>query len=199
MELVPIGNNTVDNLSPSELAFYTMLNEVVKDPTGTAQMIFVYDDDQVAGGSWKYNKFDVADMEKLDKNKIILSGNALLAHELNEQLEKDKMGLKPGQGTLDQDFFKAHLKAVDKESLVLPDKVELVEDKAAINGVVYDKLYYDKKNKKMYGVHLGELIDDSYKLKHNFNPWQHIIKPNKASGKFIIYDIQNPNNYFEYP
>jgi hypothetical protein len=81
------------------LDFYNMLNNVIKDPTGTAQMIFVYDDDQVSGGSWKYNKFDVADMEKLDKNHIILSGNMLIVHELNEQLDKDKLGLKPGEGT----------------------------------------------------------------------------------------------------
>ena len=199
MELVPIGNNTINNLSSFELAFYSMLNEVITDPTGTAQMIFVYDDDQVTGGSWKYNKFDVADMEKLDNNKIILSGNVLITHELNEQLEKDKMGLKPGQGANNINFEKVHLKAIGKESLVLPTGVVVVEEFAGINGVAYDKLYYDPKSKKMYGINLGKFINDSYRLRHIFNPWQRIIKPNKVNGKFTIYDPKNPSNHFDSP
>nr|WP_275415112.1 VENN motif pre-toxin domain-containing protein [Snodgrassella communis] len=198
MELVPIGNNTVSSLSQAELDFYNMLNNVIKDPTGTAQMILVYDDDQVAGGSWKYNKFDVADMEKLDKNHIILSGNVLIAHELYEQIEKDKLGLKSGQGTDDQNFENSHIKAIGKEGLVLPPNVELIEDRSQINGKVYDKLYYDKLNKKMYGISTGQFITDSSGMKHIFNPKQQIIKPNK-NGKYRISSPNNPNQYYDYP
>ncbi len=39
----------------------------------------VYNDGQTAGGSWITGNFDVGDMEKLDKNLIILSGNALIS------------------------------------------------------------------------------------------------------------------------
>ncbi|PIT52087.1 hypothetical protein BHC44_07510 [Snodgrassella alvi] len=147
MELVPIGNNTISSLNQAELDFYNMLNNVIKDPTGTAQIILVYDDDKVAGGSWKYNKFNVADMEKLDKNHIILSGNVLIAHELYAQIEKDKLGLKAGQRTQDKNFENSHIKVIDKEGLVLPP-VELVEKIGQVNGKIYDKLYYDKVNKK---------------------------------------------------
>ncbi|WP_180296881.1 VENN motif pre-toxin domain-containing protein, partial [Snodgrassella communis] len=198
MELVPIGDNTINSLSQAELDFYNMLNNVIKDPTGTAQMILVYDDDKVAGGSWKYNKFDVADMEKLDKNHIILSGNVLIAHELYEQIEKDKLGLKAGQGTQDKNFENFHIKAVDKEGLVLPPSVELVEERGQVNGKIYDKLYYDKVNKKMYGISIGQFITDSSGMKHIFNPEQQIIKPNK-NGRYRISNPNNPNQYFDYP
>lgn len=149
MELVPIGDNTVEKLNKSELEFYNMLNNVIKDTTGTAQIILVYDDNLVAGGSWVYNKFDVSDMEKLDKNNIVLPGNVLITHEFYEQIEKDGLGLQPGQGTNNKNFENSHVVATNKEGLIILN-LELVEEHGQINGKVYDKLYYDKINKKMY-------------------------------------------------
>ena len=52
-------------------ACYNMLNNVIQDKTGTAQITLVYNDKLTAGGSWITGRFDVADMEKLDANKII--------------------------------------------------------------------------------------------------------------------------------
>jgi hypothetical protein len=193
MELVPIGNNTVSSLSQAELDFYNMLNSVIKDPTGTAQMILVYDDDQVSGGSWKYNKFDVADMEKLDKNHIILSGNVLIAHEFNEQLDKDKLGLKPGQGTQDKNYFDSHEHAIDHEIETLPKNIEIVTENLIINGKRYTRIYRDKSTGNLIGVNPSTRYTKDGRELDRFDPKQDIIKPNNKNGSFTVYSPRQPN------
>lgn len=144
-----------------------------------------------------YNTFDVVDMEKLDKNNIVLSGNVLITHEFYEQIEKDRLGLQPGQGTNDKNFENSHIIATNKETLILPN-LELVEEHGQINGKVYDKLYYDKINKKMYGISIGRFIKGSNGWEHIFDPKQEIIKPN-INGKYRIFNPKNPNESFIYP
>jgi hypothetical protein len=193
MELVPIGDNTINSLSQAELDFYNMLNNVIKDPTGTAQMIFVYDDDQVSGGSWKYNKFDVADMEKLDKNHIILSGNMLIVHELNEQLDKDKLGLKPREGTNDNNFSKSHERALDRDIEFLPQHIEMVTENLIINGKRYTKIYRDKNTGNLIGVNPSTRYTENGRELDRFDPKQDIIKPNNKNGSFTVYSPNNPH------
>ncbi|MCO6527160.1 hypothetical protein, partial [Snodgrassella sp.] len=193
MELVPIGNNTVNSLNQAELDFYNMLNNVIKDPTGTAQMIFVYDDDRVSGGSWKYNKFDVADMEKLDKNHIILSGNVLIAHELNEQLDKDKLRLKPGEGTSDEKFTESHERALDRDIEFLPQHIEMVTENLIINGKRYTKIYRDKNTGNLIGVNPSTRYTENGRELDRLDPKQDIIKPNNKNGSFTVYSPNNPH------
>lgn len=104
-----------------------------------------------------YNTFDAADMEKLDKNNIILSGNELITHELHEQIEKDRLGLQPVEGTNDKNFKNSHIVATNKERLIISN-LELVEEHGQINEKVDHKLYYDKINKKMYGISIDRFI-----------------------------------------
>ena len=99
MVLVPVGNATTASLNAKQLSFYNMLNNVIQDKTGTANITLVYNDGRTAGGSWITGNFDVGDMEKLDKNLIILSGNALISHEFNEQMNKGKLNMLPGVGS----------------------------------------------------------------------------------------------------
>ncbi|WP_239352926.1 VENN motif pre-toxin domain-containing protein, partial [Snodgrassella communis] len=193
MELVPIGGNTVSNLTPAEINFYNMLNSVIKDPTGTAQMILVYDDDQVSGGSWKYNRFDVADMEKLDKNHITLSGNMLIAHELNEQLEKDKLGLKSGEGKDDKKFEVSHEHAIDHDIKLLPQHIEMVTENLIINGKKYAKIYRDKNTGNLIGVNPSTRYTENGRELDRFEPKQDIIKPNNKNGSFTVYSPNNPH------
>ena len=170
-----------------------MLNNVIKDPTGTAQMIFVYDDDRVSGGSWKYNKFDVADMEKLDKNHIILSGNMLIAHELNEQLDKDKLRLKPGEGTSDEKFTESHERALDRDIEFLPQHIEMVTENLIINGKRYTKIYRDKNTGNLIGVNPSTRYTENGRELDRFDPKQDIIKPNNKNGSFTVYSPNNPH------
>ncbi|UOO82470.1 DUF637 domain-containing protein [Uruburuella testudinis] len=191
--LVPIGNATTANLNAKQLAFYNMLNNIIQDKTGTAQITLVYNDGSTAGGSWITGRFDVGDMEKLDANKIVLTGNALIAHEFNEQIVKDKFHLIPLQGKEDKYYNFAHELAVKKEINMMKD-ITSIADNAKINGVEYSRIYYNHSKKQMLGVNIGTFMTTPTGLMHNFDPKQTIIKPN-SNGMYII---ETENQLFEF-
>lgn len=56
-----------------------------------------------------------------------------------------------------KNFKNSHIVATNKERLILPN-LELVEENGQINEKVDDKLYYDKINKKMYGISIDRFI-----------------------------------------
>ena len=138
MALVPVGNATTASLNAKQLSFYNMLNNVIQDKTGTANITLVYNDKQTAGGSWITGNFDVGDMEKLDENKIILSGNALIAHEFNEQMNKGKLNMLPGVGSNNSIYKKAHEAAITEEIKMLNNTISVV-DNAVIDNIQYGK------------------------------------------------------------
>ena len=188
MELRPIGNYTIADLSLEQLRFYNMLNGVITDTKGTANIKLVYNDPKTSGGSWVTGNFDVGDMEKLDHNKIILSGNVLIAHEFYEQLEKSKLGLQPNNGKNDQNFQYAHTEALDRhEPKVLPNHVRHEFDNYIVNGVRYSKVYSDSENKQLIGINLGKFIQTNNGDEHIFNPVQTIINPDNR-GTFMLKD-----------
>jgi large exoprotein involved in heme utilization and adhesion len=184
MALVPVGNATTASLNAKQLSFYNMLNNVIQDKTGTAQITLVYNDGETAGGNWITGRFDVSDMEKLDTNKVILSGNALIAHEFNEQIVKNKFHLVPLQGKEDQYYNFAHESAVIKEIGMMKNIISIA-DNAQVNGVEYSRIYYDNNKKQMLGVNVGTFSTTPTGVVHNFDPRQTIIKPN-ANGSYII-------------
>jgi hypothetical protein len=192
MELVPIGDNTINSLSQAELDFYNMLNNVIKDPTGTAQIAFVYDDNLIDGGSWITGDFDVGDMEKLDKSGIIMNGNTLIAHEFNEQLDKDKLGLNPYEGKSDTDYLNSHEKAKYHEDEVLPKRYDFVGENMIIHGEQYTRVYKDNLTGEYYGINLVIPHINNGRKEHEFNPTQNLIKTNK-DGTFIYHLPQSPN------
>ena len=138
MALVPVGNATTASLNAKQLSFYNMLNNVIQDKTGTANITLVYNDKQTAGGSWITGNFDVGDMEKLDKNLIILSGNALISHEFNEQMNKGKLNMLPGVGSNNSIYKKAHEAAITEEIKMLNNTISVV-DNAVIDNIQYGK------------------------------------------------------------
>ena len=200
MELVPIKKNTFQNLTIKEKKFYDMLNEVVADPSGTAQITLVYDDKTVRGGSWITGRFDVGDMEKLDTNKIVLSGNVLIAHEFNEQLNKDKLGISPNNvANDDDDFISSHKNAIIiHEPKVLDNSFQFIIENAVINGKKYDKFYLNKKQNKITGIIFGTFQNTPRGKIHIFQPYQEVINPNK-DGKYKFINPDNPNDYIIYP
>ncbi|PIT23114.1 hypothetical protein BGI35_01795 [Snodgrassella communis] len=198
MELVPIGNNTVNSLNQAELDFYNMLNNVIKDPTGTAQMIFIYDNNLIDGGSWVTGQFDVGDMEKLDKSGIVMNGNTLIAHEFNEQLDKNKLGLNPYQGQNDTDYISSHEKAKDHEDEILPKRYDFIGENMIIDGKKYTRIYKDNLTGKYYGINTVVPHINNGREEHEFKPTQNLIKVNK-DGTFIYYLPQNPNKPEIYP
>ena len=199
MELVPIKKNTFQNLTIKEKKFYDMLNEVVADPSGTAQITLVYDDKTVRGGSWITGRFDVGDMEKLDTNKIVLSGNVLIAHEFNEQLNKDKLGISPNNVANDDDFISSHKNAIIiHEPKVLDNSFQFIIENAVINGKKYDKFYLNKKQNKITGIIFGTFQNTPRGKIHIFQPYQEVINPNK-DGKYKFINPDNPNDYIIYP
>ena len=191
MALVPVGNATTASLNAKQLSFYNMLNNVIQDKTGTAQITLVYNDKLTAGGSWITGRFDVADMEKLDANKIILSGNALIAHEFNEQLSKNKLGLAPFQGKEDHYYAESHNDAIAKEVGMIKDII-IIADSAEINGKKYSRIYFDENKKQMFGVNVGDVQSTPTGLIHIFDPKQ-ILIPAGKDGNYII-NINN-NSY----
>ena len=123
-------------------------------------------------------------MEKLDTNKVILSGNALIAHEFNEQIVKNKFHLVPLQGKEDQYYNFAHESAVIKEIGMMKNIISIA-DNAQVNGVEYSRIYYDNNKKQMLGVNVGTFSTTPTGEVNNFDPRQTIIKPN-ANGSYII-------------
>ena len=206
VELVPLAkpNSTnkyqISDLTTDELRFYNMLSGVIQDRRGSANITLVLNDEKTAGGSWITGNFDVGDMEKLDNHSIVLSGNVLIAHEFNEQLDKTKLGLQPNQGSNDMDFQQSHRKAILKhEPQVLPAYINFVEDNGMVNGIKYDKLYYDNNLRRLIGITFGKLKSDSNgNLIHEFQPKQTIIKPD-SKGKYIIQNPNNSNQSYPYP
>ena len=206
VELVPLAkpNSTnkyqISDLTTDELRFYNMLSGVIQDRRGSANITLVLNDEKTAGGSWITGNFDVGDMEKLDNHSIVLSGNVLIAHEFNEQLDKTKLGLQPNQGSNDMDFQQSHRKAILKhEPQVLPAYINFVEDNGMVNGIKYDKLYYDNNLHRLIGITFGKLkYDSNDNLIHEFQPKQTIIKPD-SKGKYIIQNPNNPNQSYPYP
>ena len=206
VELVPLAkpNSTnkyqISDLTTDELRFYNMLSGVIQDRRGSANITLVLNDEKTAGGSWITGNFDVGDMEKLDNHSIVLSGNVLIAHEFNEQLDKTKLGLQPNQGSNDMDFQQSHRKAILKhEPQVLPAYINFVEDNGMVNGIKYDKLYYDNNLCRLIGITFGKLKSDSNgNLIHEFQPKQTIIKPD-SKGKYIIQNPNNSNQSYPYP
>ena len=191
MALVPVGNATTASLNAKQLSFYNMLNNVIQDKTGTAQITLVYNDKLTAGGSWITGRFDVADMEKLDANKMILSGNALIAHEFNEQLSKNKLGLAPFQGKEDHYYAESHNDAIAKEVGMIKDII-IIADSAEINGKKYSRIYFDENKKQIFGVNVGDVQSTPTGLIHIFDPKQ-ILIPAGKDGNYII-NINN-NSY----
>nr|WP_239373798.1 VENN motif pre-toxin domain-containing protein [Snodgrassella gandavensis] len=198
MELVPIGDNSISSLSQAELDFYNMLNSIIKDPTGTAQIVFIYDNNLVDGGSWVTGQFDVGDMEKLDKSGIIMNGNTLIAHEFNEQLDKNKLGLNPYQGKNDTDYISSHEKAKDHEDEILPKRYDFIGENMIIDGKKYTRIYKDNLTGKYYGINTVIPHINNGREEHEFKPTQNLIKINK-DGTFIYYLPQNPNKPEIYP
>ncbi|WP_156786960.1 hypothetical protein [Neisseria shayeganii] len=177
-----------------------MLNAVIKDKSGSANITLGFNDEKTAGGNWITGNFDVGDMEKLDRNSIVLSGNVLIAHEFNEQLHKAKLGLNPNQGSNDIDYQSSHAKAVlQHEPQVLPAHINFVEEDGIVNGIRYNKLYYDNHLNRLIGINLGQLKPDGNgNMIHVFQPKQTIISPNN-NGRYIIRNPSNSNQFYIYP
>ena len=192
MALVPVGNATTASLNAKQLSFYNMLNNVIQDKTGTANITLVYNDGRTAGGSWITGNFDVGDMEKLDKNLIILSGNALISHEFNEQMNKGKLNMLPGVGSNNSIYKKAHEAAITEEIKMLNNTISVV-DNAVIDNIQYGKIYYDYNKKQLIGLNMGVFKETSAGVQHMFEPKQAVIKPDQ-NGKYIF---RNPNNMNE--
>ena len=195
MELKPIQNYTIQDLTPDELRFYNMLNGVIEDPTGTAHIRLVYDDPKTAGGSWITGNFDVSDMEKFDRNGIIYSGNTLIAHEFYEQLDKDKLGLQPGIGSNDRNYATAHGNAIMlHEPKILPFNIRFVEGRSEVNGVEYSSVYRNTLTRRLIGIKYG--IYNSKDSTYTINPSETIIDPNK-DGIYILVNPDNRNSYYK--
>ena len=194
------NNYMVSDLNPDELKFYNMLNAIIQDKSGSSNITLVSNDGTVMGGSWLTGRFDVGDMEKLDAASIVLSGNVLIAHEFNEQLDKNKLGLNAGERGNDSDFNQSHRSAIlQHEPAMLPAHIQYVEDDSLVNGVQYDKLYYDNKSRQLIGILFGRFNDDGHGNEiHLFQPTQTNIKPN-SRGQYTIVDPKNPQNFYTYP
>lgn len=68
-----------------------------------------------------------------------------------------------------------------------------------VNGIEYDKLYYDNNLRRLIGITFGKLkYDSNGNLIHEFQPKQTIIKPD-SKGKYIIRNPNNPNQSYPYP
>lgn len=193
MTLILVGKNTVADLTADELKFYNMFNHVITDTSSTSHTTLVYNDDRTDGGNWITGNFDVGDMDKLDENSIALSGNALIAHEFNEQMDKDKLGLKPGEGKKDQDYLNSHDNAINHEDSVLASGITLFGENLYINGKKYSKIYEDLNTGNWIGINLTTVYEGfDGQSAHKFTPTQDIIKPNipnipNKPGSFKVY------------
>lgn len=68
-----------------------------------------------------------------------------------------------------------------------------------VNGVRYNKLYYDNHLRRLIGITLGEYKTDSNgNMIHVFQPKQTIINPGN-NGRYIIRNPNNVNDSYPYP